>query len=225
MEFIFMLTHNDRTVDNALQVLHDVSTTGLRHIGFKDVGATPQLQRDLTKAAHEAGMTVYLEVVSVTKEDELAAVDAALAAGVDWIVGGTFADEAVQRLENTDIKFAPFPGRVVGHPSALQGTVEEIVDHARALAAKSGIHGVDLLAYRHRDVDPLELTRAVADAIDAPVIAAGSVVSEEQIRGLTAAGAWGFTIGGAIFDGALPGDKDIVAQVRTALGFARDAAA
>ena len=40
-EFIFMLTHNDRTVDNALEVLEQVKDTGLRHIGFKDVGATP----------------------------------------------------------------------------------------------------------------------------------------------------------------------------------------
>jgi hypothetical protein len=46
------------------------------------------------------------------------------------------------------------------------------------------------------------------------------VVSEEQIRGLAKAGAWGFTIGGAIFDGLLPGEKDVESQVRTALAFA-----
>ncbi|MER6434113.1 hypothetical protein ABT272_41500 [Streptomyces sp900105245] len=225
MEFIFMLTHNDRTVPNALEVLHEVSKTGLRHIGFKDVGASPELQRSLTAAAHEAGMTVYLEVVSVDKADELAAIDAAITAGVDWIVGGKFATEATERLEGTSIKFAPFPGRVVGHPSVLEGTVEEIAAHARALVATRGVSGVDLLAYRHSGVDPLELTRAVAAAIDAPVIAAGSVVSEEQIHGLATAGAWGFTIGGAIFDGALPGDRDVVAQVRTALSYALDASA
>ena len=47
-EFIFMLTHNDRTVDNALEVLEQVKDTGLRHIGFKDVGATPEKARELT---------------------------------------------------------------------------------------------------------------------------------------------------------------------------------
>ena len=37
-------------------------------------------------------------------------------------------------------------------------------------------------------------------------------------------GVWGFTIGAAIFDGKLPGEKDVVSQVRTALSYA-DAAA
>lgn len=222
-EFIFMLTHNDRTVDNALEVLEQVKSTGLRHIGFKDVGATADKQRELTKAAHAAGLTVYLEVVSVDKDDELASIDAAIAAGVDWVVGGKFAVEAVEKLAGTGIKFAPFPGRIVGHPSALEGTIEEIAAHAAELTDLAGVAGVDLLAYRHTTVDALELTAAVVKAVRGPVIAAGSVTSQAQIEGLAAAGAWGFTIGGAIFDGLLPGEKDVVSQVRTALAFARGA--
>src|SRR6478752_139443 len=198
-EFIFMLTHNDRTVDNALEVLEQVKDTGLRHIGFKDVGATAEKARELTAAAHAADLVVYLEVVSVDKADEMDSIDAAIAAGVDWIVGGKFAAEAVEKLAGTGIKFAPFPGRVAGHPSALHGTIEEITAHAAELSRLEGVHGVDLLAYRHATVDPLELTLAVA-------------------------GAWGFTIGGAIFDGILPGEKDVVSQVRTALAFANAAA-
>lgn len=223
MEFVFMLTHNDRTVANALEVLSSIKDTGLTHVGFKDVGATPDLQRQITEAAHAAGMTVYLEIVSIEKEDELAGVDAAIAAGVDWIVGGKFVEEATARLAGTGIRFAPFPGAVVGHPSELQGTVEEIVSHAVRLVALDGVDGVDLLAYRHKSVDPLELTASVAAAIDAPVLAAGSVVTQEQVVGLANAGAWGFTIGSAIFDGQLPGEKDLVSQVRTALSFAEAA--
>jgi hypothetical protein len=222
-EFIFMLTHNDRTVDNAIEVLELVTSTGLRHIGFKDVGATPAMQRKLADAAHAAGLVVYLEVVSVDKDDEMASIDAAVDAGVDWILGGNFATEAVGKLAGTNIKFAPFPGRVVGHPSALEGTIEEIAAHAAQLTDIDGVCGVDLLAYRHASVDPLELTAAVSKAANGPVIAAGSVVSEAQITGLAAAGAWGFTIGGAIFDGMLPGETDVVSQVRTALAFAEGA--
>src|SRR6478609_2532802 len=223
-EFIFMLTHNDRTVDNALEVLEQVKDTGLRHIGFKDVGATAEKARELTAAAHAADLVVYLEVVSVDKADEMDSIDAAIAAGVDWIVGGKFAAEAVEKLAGTGIKFAPFPGRVAGHPSALLGTIEEITAHAAELSKLEGVHGVDLLAYRHATVDPLELTAAVARVVDGPTIAAGSVVNEDQIRGLAEAGVWGFTIGAAIFDGKLPGEKDVVSQVRTALSYADVAA-
>jgi hypothetical protein len=37
---------------------------------------------------------------------------------------------------------------------------------------------------------------------------------------LAAAGAWGFTIGSAIFDGLLPGGPDVAGQVREVLAIA-----
>jgi hypothetical protein len=122
-EFIFMLTHNDSTVENAREVLDQVKATGLRHIGFKDVGATAAKQRELADAAHAAGLTVYLEVVSIDKADEMESIDAAKAAGVDWVLGGKFAADAVKKLAGTGIKLAPFPGRIVGHPSVLEGSI------------------------------------------------------------------------------------------------------
>lgn len=219
-EFVFMLTEHDSTVPNALEVLDAVRDSGLRHIGFKDVGATPQRQRELTEAAHAAGLTVYLEVVSVSAEDELASVEAAVAAGVDWVLGGTYVDAALPVLAGTGISYAPFPGRVVGHPSVLEGTVEEIAADARRLKAKDGVAGVDLLAYRHQTANHAELIEAVAEAAAGRVIVAGSVVTEAQVRELTDAGAWGFTIGGAVFGGQLPGDTDVQSQVAQALRFA-----
>lgn len=221
-EFVFMLTQNDRTVDNAYDVLESLAGTGLEHVGFKDVGATPELQRRLTERAHELGMTVYLEVVSVDASDERRSIEAAIAAGVDWIVGGTFAEQDLELLAGTAIRFAPFPGRVVGHPSALEGSIEEISKHAAELVALNGVHGVDLLAYRNADVDVPALIAAVVEAVDGPVLVAGSVTSREQIQAINASGAWGFTIGGAIFDGVLPGEKDVVSQVKAALTFAAE---
>lgn len=116
--------------------------------------------------------------------------------------------------------YCPFPGQVVGHPSVLRGGVDEIAADAKALTGRPGVHGVELLAYRHAEADPAELTRAVAQAADGPVIAAGLVTTAEQIRDLAQAGAWGFTIGSAVFDGLLPGAPDVAAQVRAALTFA-----
>ena len=110
IEFVFMLTHHDRTVDDPLSVYEELRGTGLRYIGFKDIGATPA-----------------------------------------------------------------------------------------------------------------ELTRAVVRAASGPVIAAGSVAGVAQIEALAAAGAWGFTIGGAIFEGRLPGGPDVAAQVRAVLDMAAKA--
>ena len=38
-EFVFMLTHGDRTVENAAEIVPQLADTGLHYIGFKDVGA------------------------------------------------------------------------------------------------------------------------------------------------------------------------------------------
>ena len=217
INFIFMLTHADRTLENALDYVDDLGDSGLHYIGFKDVGATPERQRALARAARDAGFETMLEVVSTTREDEVKSVHAALAAGVDWILGGTQPDAVLPLLAGAPVKYCPFPGRVLGHPSVLEGTIEEIAASARELTSREGVYGLDLLANRHASADIEQLTRAVVDASSGPVIAAGSVVRDDQIRTLSEAGAWGFTIGSAIVEGLFPGAPDVKAQVRHVL--------
>lgn len=217
MEFIFMLTHGDRTVENAVDVYRQVAGTGLRMVGFKDVGVTPDVLRSLTDEIHDDGRPMFLEVVSTSRDDELRSIEAALEAGVDYVLGGTHVDDALGLIDGAAVEYCPFPGVVVGHPSQLQGSIEEICAHSAELTARPGVSGLDLLAYRHTGVDPVALTKAVVESSAGPVIAAGSVDSEERIRALAGAGAWAFTIGGAIFDGRLPGAPSIPAQVEWVL--------
>jgi hypothetical protein len=217
IEFIFMLTHHDRTVDDAIGVYQQTRQTGLRYVGFKDVGATPEALGEVTRAAQADGLEVMLEVVSTNPEDELRSLRAAVEIGVDWVLGGTHAEAGVDILRGSTVRYCPFPGEVTGHPSVLGGRLDEIAEHARTLTSLDGVHGVDLLAYRHASVDPVALTRAVVAASSGPVIVAGAITGPEQIRDVAAAGAWGFTIGGAIFEDQLPGAPGIAGQIREVL--------
>jgi hypothetical protein len=221
IEFIFMLTRDDVTVGNALDVLGEVRDSGLRYVGFKDIGPPPAVLADVTEAAHAAGVEVMLEVVSTSREDELRSLRAARAIGVDWVLGGTHAREGGEILGG--VGYCPFAGTVLGHPSVLAGEIDAIAADAARLTATRGVDGVDLLAYRHETVDPVALTRAVVEAAGGPVIAAGSVRSLAQIAALEAAGAWAFTIGSAIFEGALPGGPSISGQVAAVLAATRGA--
>lgn len=137
--------------------------------------------------------------------------------GVDWVLGGTHAEVGVGILKGSPVRYCPFPGQVTGHPSVLGGSIDEIADHARRLTELEGVHGIDVLAYRHHSVDPVALTRAVVAASSGPVIVAGAIIGAEQIHDVAAAGAWGFTIGGAIFDGQLPGAPSVAEQIREVL--------
>jgi len=219
-EFVFMLTHYDATVADARQVYDQVRGTGLRYVGFKDIGATPDQLAAITRAAHDDGLEVMLEVVSTSEDAELRSISAAGSIGVDWVLGGTHPERGREILAGTGTRYCPFPGSVVDHPSILQGEIAEIAEHARRLTSKPGIDGLDLLAYRHVSADPVSLVRAVVEAASGPVIVAGSVVSFGQIRDIAAAGAWGFTIGGAIFEGLLPGGPDIADQITAVLSAA-----
>lgn len=199
-EFIFMLTRNDLTIENAFEVYDEVRDTGLRYVGFKDVGRPFDELRSLAKEIRTGGQEVMLEVVSESREDELRSARAALDLGVDYLVGGTHAKEVTEILDGTGIHYYPFPGHIVGHPSQLRGSIEEIVQSAQQLAAMDGVQGLDLLAYRF-DGDVEALVREVVGAVDVPIIAAGSVDNMEKIESLTDLGVWGFTVGSAIFDG------------------------
>jgi hypothetical protein len=214
--FVFMLTHGDRTVEDAAEIVPTLADTGLRYLGFKDVGADAARIRHLASLAHDAGFEVMLEVVSTTTEDELQSLRAAADAGVDWILGGTHAVEAAEVLPER-IRYCPFPGRVVDHPSVLLGTTEEIAIDAHRLTALDHVTGVDLLAYRHPTADPVALIGEVVRRASGPVIVAGSIASIDRIRAVIETGAWGYTIGSAIFDGVLPGGPSIADQVRRVL--------
>jgi hypothetical protein len=216
-EFVFMLTHHDTTVAHARKIYDQVRGTGLRCVGFKDIGATPDELAAITRAAHDDGLQVMLEVVSTSEEDEITSIRAGASIGVDWVLGGTHPDQGRAILAGTGVKYCPFPGIVEDHPSVLKGEIAAIAEHARELTATEGIDGLDLLAYRHVSADPVSLIRAVVQAAAGPVIVAGSVTSLSQIRAIAAAGAWGFTIGGAIFEGLFPGGPDIAAQIQSVL--------
>lgn len=213
LRFIFMLTRNDRTVADAPAQLQTALGLGVRHIGFKDIGLPIAELKALNTAIKAGGATSYLEVVSLHRDSEIASATAAVEIGVDVMLGGTRADDVLPIIAGTAIQYCPFPGRIVGHPSILEGSIDEIVASARDLAARDGVHGLDLLAYRsHEDVPAL--MKAVCAATSKPVYIAGSIATPERIEIVKEAGAAGFTIGTAALDGIYPAeDTDVPTQL------------
>ena len=83
LRFIFMLTRNDRTVEDASEQLQTALALGVRHIGFKDIGLPIDQLKALNVAIKEGGATSYLEVVSLDRDSEIASAKAAAEIGVD----------------------------------------------------------------------------------------------------------------------------------------------
>jgi mannose-6-phosphate isomerase-like protein (cupin superfamily) len=216
LRFIFMLTRNDRTVEDAAQELQTALSLGVRHIGFKDIGLPIFDLKALNAAIKAGGATSYLEVVSLDRDSEIASAKAALEIGVDVLLGGTRAEDVLPVIAGHPVQYCPFPGRIVGHPSVLEGSIEDIVDSAKALAARDGVHGLDLLAYRSKGDVPA-LMKAVCAAVSKPVYIAGSIDTPERIAIVKEAGAAGFTIGTAALDGKYPAESKSVPDQLSAI--------
>jgi putative N-acetylmannosamine-6-phosphate epimerase len=211
-EFIFMLTRDDRTVNDARQIYESVLDTGVTHVGCKDVGLPRAELAALMDDIRAAGHTSYLEVVSETDEATLQSARVAAEIGPDYLIGGTLIEPVQEIIAGSGIRFFPYVGRVIDHPCLLRGSIDEIVADV-VDAAERGVDGINLLAYRY-DGDVDALVEAVVKASSLPVIAAGSVDSAARIRALAERGVWAFTIGTAALDGALVPGAPLAGQLR-----------
>lgn len=215
IEFIFMLTRDDKTLPDARAVYATIADTGLHHVGCKDLGLPRDELESLMGDIRANGHTTHLEVVSETPEATLASARAAAEIGPDYLIGGTLIEPVQEILEGTGIKFFPYVGQIVDHPCLLRGSIDSIADDARR-AEQLGVDGINLLAYRY-DGDVNALVDAVVNATSLPVIAAGSVDSTDRIRALAERGVWAFTIGTAALDGVIVPGEPLQTQIQTAL--------
>lgn len=211
-EFILMLTYNDSTVKEAFEIFQACKDAPVTHWGFKDVGLPPDEMNLLVREMKKAGKTTYLEVVSLSEEEGLRGAKIAVEAGFDILMGTVFFDSILEYLKEKPIKYYPFPGHIHSHPSILDGTIEEIVAHTRFLESK-GVQGMDLLSYRYVGNAP-QLLREVVKATSVPIVSAGSIESYKQLAEVWHAGAWGFTIGSALFDKKFVPDGSFLENTR-----------
>ncbi len=209
-DLIYMLTKDDVTIPNALEVVDEIMDTNLRYIGFKDPqegGLPVDKYKTLMAKLRETDMEIFIEIVSESEELNLRSTKMAVDLGVDFVCGGTFIDSSMQALAGTEIEFFPYIGQIVGHPCILEGSIEEIAKEGK-MVKKKGIAGINLLAYRREPASEVPLLiQEVQKAVGLPLIIAGSINSYERIEKMKELDVWTFTIGGAIQDGIfVPGD-------------------
>lgn len=199
-ELIIMLTYNDVTVPNAMEVFESCKDLPAQRWGFKDVGLSKEEMIQLNKAMKAAGKITYLEVVTYTEEGCVEGAKLAGECGFDFLTGTVYYPSVKEVLKQYGLKYFPFPGKVGGSPVTLTGTIEDIVADAERLI-ETVADGVDLTAYRYTDGDPLELARAVGNKVGMDKLTiAGSVGDEERMDEMKKLGCHAYTMGSALFN-------------------------
>ena len=145
-ELIVMLTHEDETVPDALELFERAKNYPIKYWGFKDVGLPPKEMHEMAEAMKESGKITCLEVVSLSEEKGLRGARLAVDSGFDILMGTIFYPSIGDYLKDKPIRYYPFPGRIHGHPSILEGAIDDIVAHARELESY-GVQGLDLLTF------------------------------------------------------------------------------
>ncbi|MEA4853154.1 MAG: hypothetical protein VB082_02625 [Christensenella sp.] len=203
-ELIVMLTHHDKTVENAIEVFEGAKDAPAKYWGFKEVGLPIPDMKILVKKMKDAGKKTCLEIVDYTEEGCLAGAKIGVECGFDIVMGTLYFDSVRDLLIENNVEYMPFVGKLSGRPSVLDGTIEEIIAEAQYLVKEKGIKGFDLLGYRYVG-DAVKLNNEFVKNAGVPVCLAGSVQSYQRLDEVKATGAWAFTIGGAFFENKFDG--------------------
>ena len=190
-KLIVMLTHNDHTIENARDIFEVCKNSKAQCWGFKE--------RPLPISEMKAcGKTTFLEVVEYDEESGLHGAQIAKECGCDVLMGTVFFDSINQFCKDNQIKYMPFVGQITGRPSVLEGSIENMIAQAREYLEK-GAYGIDLLGYRYTG-DPVALSKAFVQEIQAPVCLAGSIDCYERLDEVIETNPWAFTVGSAFFE-------------------------
>lgn len=199
-KLILMFTLNDMTVPDAIDYFNKVKDLPIDYYGFKEIGLPKVKMRNLCSRIHDIGKEAFLEVVEYKKDKILEPAEMAIEMGFDYLMGTIYFSSIWEIIKGSNIKYFPFCGRIYDRPSILDGTIKEIVEDAKRIEAE-GVQGFDLLAYRYKYLDKVnDLVLALKEAVNVPIVSAGSINSFERLDETIDQGVWGFTIGGAFFE-------------------------
>lgn len=198
-KIIVMLTRNDVTVKNAMEVFESCKDLPVKNWGFKDVGLPPEEMKALCTRMKTSGKTTFLEVVSYSEPECMRGAKLAVDCGFDHLMGTIFYESVNDYIKTTNLKYMPFVGEVSKSPSILKGTCKGMLEQ-EAKYKSAGAFGTDLLGYRYVDADPEVLSSEFLSKCQLPCVLAGSIGSDERLDIVRGMNPWGFTMGSALFN-------------------------
>ena len=130
LNLVVMLTHNDKTVNNAYEIFDQSKNSKAKFLGFKEKGLSLNEMKDLYRYMKECGKITVLEVVAYTEKEGIEGAKKAVECGCDILMGTMFFDSINEFCKENNIKYMPFVGKVTGRPSILKGNIIDMISEA-----------------------------------------------------------------------------------------------
>lgn len=131
-----MLTHHDRTVENAIEIFEICKNSLAEFWGFKEVGLPLEDMKRLCAMMKAAGKTTFFEVVAYTEAECLEGAKMAAECGFVCLLGTLYFDSILAYAKEHGLRYMSFVGKIEGRPSVLHGTIEGMIDEAKGLLEK-----------------------------------------------------------------------------------------
>lgn len=193
-----MLTHNDKTIDNAWQVFDECRHSQAQFFGMKDGTFNASQMKAIFDYMKQCNKTTVLEVVQYDEIGSLEGAKLAVACQVDILMGTCFFDSVNEYCKAHQLKYMPFVGEIYGRPSILNGTTESMLAQIDFYQQK-GVYGIDLLGYRYVGNAEL-LNQTLVSQSQLPIVIAGSIDSVQKLDAMKHISPFAFTIGSAFFE-------------------------
>lgn len=198
-KLIVMLTYNDKTVENALEIFNECKNLDVDFWGIKTDPLPLEKMSEFVQAVHAINKIAVFESVCYTEEEGISDARKAAHCKCDILMGTVFSNTINSYCKENGIKYMPFIGRPSLVPSILNGTPEEIAADINS-AITNGTFGVDFLAYRHTKNAKTILDQVLTSNNKTNICIAGSVDSFKKLDQIKKLNASFFTIGSAFFN-------------------------
>ena len=123
LNLVVMLTHNDRTVENAYEIFEQCKNSKAKFWGFKEEPLPLAQMKKLYANMKKCGKTTVLEVVAYTEKECMEGAKMAVECGCDILMGTIFFDSVNEFCKENNLKYMPFVGKVIERPSVLEGSI------------------------------------------------------------------------------------------------------
>lgn len=208
-----MLTHDDQTVENPIEVYKSNRHAKTQCWGFKDINISTEDAKELSKLIRADKKELYFESLVDNEKDAIKIAKVAIECNAEYLTAMEYFESVHAMLKAANVKFIPTCGIRKGVPRRmLYGTIDDIINHANEIA-KHGVEGICLSVFRYVDGDPIELAKRFVKEVDAPLVVSGSINSDERLDFIKDVKPWGFTIGSALFDSDFGEDRSIVEKL------------
>lgn len=197
-KLIVMLTENDRTVPNAIEVLSECKNLSAKYFGIKTEPLSLSEMKRFTDAVHDMDRIAVFESVTYNERKGLADAEKAVFCKCDILLGTKYSDSINEICRKNGIKYMPFIGNPYGVPSILEGSLMDFREDMEN-TLKNGTYGVDFLALRYNGDSHEMMKNVFSLGIKTEVCIAGSIDSCEKLSEVLAFNPSFITVGSAFF--------------------------